>query len=139
MTDNNSISFLHILSNMIFLYKKEIIMYSKINKLPFSNEIKNKLIFCVDKLSEVPQIKAIFLFGSYSRGEENVKSDLDILAITDDYDIPKRESRGYLHSIMNEQNIDLVFYKKSDFCNSNNIFIENVRKDCILLWKKTVI
>lgn len=90
--------------------------------------------FLVDLLLEkVPGLSKVILFGSYARYEQKATSDLDILALTV-WETP-RETRGELCSVFNEYNADLIFYTNQSFESSSCLFVTQVKRDGILLWK----
>lgn len=102
--------------------------------LPYSEGINKKLQFLVHEiLQENLDCRMIVLFGSYARGEYNALSDFDFLVITEK-EVP-RSVRGWLHSIFDENNADLVFYTEEVFYNSECFFVQQVKKDGVLLWR----
>lgn len=103
-------------------------------KLPYSDEIKNRLNYLVNLvLDSGIECEKIVLFGSYARMEQKIDSDLDIFVLSDEQ-IP-REKRGYLASVFEENNADIVFCTTSIFDTSDSLLYKNIRKDGVLLWK----
>lgn len=82
----------------------------------------------------IPDLEFIVLFGSYARMEQTIKSDIDLMAVTSG--IPDRSLRGDLCSKFEEENIDLVFYDADVFRKSECLFVSQVKKEGIVLWKR---
>lgn len=107
---------------------------SNISKLPFLDSMKNKIQMLIDyALSKSNKIQKIILFGSTARAEHKVTSDLDILFIT--YCLEDRYIKGDIASFYDMHNADAVFYSEDQFSESDCLFVRQVRKDGILLWK----
>ena len=105
-----------------------------IMELPYSDDIKNKLNYLVSLVLDSDiECKKIVLFGSYARMEQKINSDLDIFILSDNQ--ISREQRGYLASVFEENNADIVFCTTSIFDTSDNLLYRNIRKDGVLLWK----
>lgn len=85
-------------------------------------------------INRVPDLMYVVLFGSYARMEHTIQSDIDLLAISKG--IPDRLLRGDLCSQFEEENIDLIFYDLDVFRESNCLFVSQIRKDGIILWKQ---
>ena len=66
------------------------------------------------------------IFGSYARNDFTALSDIDFCIIADD--IP-RSVRGELSDYAEEYRCDITFLSKDSFANTDNPFINNVRKD----------
>lgn len=92
---------------------------------------------CVLNAYPLQCVQEVRLFGSYARGTQKGTSDLDILAICDK--LPDNVTKGCVYEDLDEINVDIVFYTREVFENSNSRFSQNLRKDSILLWKRTVI
>lgn len=107
-------------------------MYN-IERLPFNECTKTKLVFLVEKVLEIVTPTKIVLFGSYARAEYTACSDLDILVLTKN-EVP-RIIRSELCSVFDENGADLVFYTEEVFNSSDCLLVQNVRRDGVLLWK----
>ncbi|MDO4557204.1 MAG: nucleotidyltransferase domain-containing protein [Lachnospiraceae bacterium] len=105
-----------------------------IDLLPFSKEIKTRLRKLTDIACAVPDVTKVILFGSYARAEYKVGSDLDILIMTD-CEVP-RDLRGDVSSLFETMGADVVFYTEDCFSNSDCMFVNQIRKDGVLLWKR---
>lgn len=93
--------------------------------------IREKVEYLVRK---IPNLKYIVLFGSYARMEQTVKSDIDLLVISSG--MPDRLLRGDLCSEFEQKNIDLVFYDLNIFRESDCLFISQIKKEGIILWRQ---
>lgn len=85
-------------------------------------------------VNQIPNLEYIVLFGSHARIEQTIESDIDLLAVTSG--IPDRCIRGDLCSQFEEDNIDLVFYDLNVFRTSNCLFVSQIKKEGIVIWKK---
>lgn len=101
--------------------------------LPFDAMLKDKLKTLLDFLLKLPEMSRVVLFGSYARMDYKAGSDFDILVLTSEE--ISREERGHLSSIFEERGADLVFYTEQQFEESNCRFVQEIRKDGLLLWK----
>lgn len=108
-------------------------MMNYIEQLPYPLSVKKRLAYFVEELQMIHHLTMIVLFGSYARMEQTVKSDLDILAITEG-EVP-REIRGKLCSLFEENDADLIFYTAEQFGESDCRLVREIRKEGILLWK----
>ena len=95
----------------------------------------------VEKSSVAPYVKHIVLFGSCARGDFHWSSDVDLLFIMDDTfnDHTELKSdlftlRGNISPIDSEcPEVDAKFYSESNWKNQNSFFLQNARKDGIVL------
>ena len=92
--------------------------------------IKQDVIQEIIRLAEKNQVKKVILFGSRARGDNELKSDID-LAVYCDSDLSL-----FIEEIENTTHTLLEF----DFSDMNNIvddfFIEQVEKEGIVLYEK---
>ena len=102
------------------------------------------LEYAVNKASAspiFPYIRNIVLFGSCARGDFHWSSDVDLLFIMDDSfnDHTELKSdlftlRGNISPIDSEcPEVDAKFYSESNWKNQNSFFMQNARKDGIVL------
>lgn len=93
--------------------------------------LKNK----IEYLSKhIPHLEYVILFGSYARLEQTISSDIDLLAITNG--TTERLLRGDMCSSFEEDNIDLIFYDIDIFRTSDCLFVSQIKKEGIILWKR---
>lgn len=101
-----------------------------------------KILFNLDKITEskiveeclkkIPQINSILLYGSYAKGTNDKKSDIDLLMIAGKK--PKTDL-GFLNKLGREVNISIVSlsdWKKKAL--QDKVFYENVVFDSIILF-----
>lgn len=85
------------------------------------------------------KIKAIYLFGSYARGEQSYDSDVDIYIICSP-SVPKNALRKLKIMVLSEEEnmpeVDVKF-GFNDLNAENDLFHDNIKKEGILLWQKT--
>lgn len=107
---------------------------SNVSKLPFTEVTRNKIQMLIDyALSKSDKIHKIVLFGSSAIADQKVTSDIDLLFITSG--LEDRYVKGDIASFYDMHNADAVFYSEDQFSESNCLFVRQVRKDGILLWK----
>jgi predicted nucleotidyltransferase len=103
-------------------------------KLPIRNildELKSGLELIYQK-----QLRGVYLFGSYARGEADRESDLDILVVLDRFDRYAHEVNrtGTLAadlSLKYEVTVSLVFLREHEWLKGDTPFLSNVREEAI--------
>ena len=86
----------------------------------------------LEEICKSNDIKSVAVFGSYARGEETSKSDIDLLI---DYDKPK--SLLTLGGILSD--LEEVFGKKIDMVKKSNvkpILLPYINRDVVTLYEK---
>lgn len=85
-------------------------------------------------------IKEVYLFGSCARGEENYQSDIDLLVIADPK-ITKQQIRNLKNDVCPDDyllpEVNLIVTDSFKDASSSNQFNKNVRRDGILLWRRS--
>jgi predicted nucleotidyltransferase len=82
------------------------------------------------------QLKGVYLFGSYARGEQDAESDVDILIILSDYDRygPEIDRTGELISTLSleyDLTLSRVFIREADWQNLQTPLLRNAREEAI--------
>jgi predicted nucleotidyltransferase len=82
------------------------------------------------------QLKGIYLFGSYARGEADWESDLDILVVLDRFDRYAHEVKrtGVLAAELSLKygvTVSLVFLREHEWLKGDTPFLSNVRDEAI--------
>lgn len=95
------------------------------------NFIREKTQYLIKR---VPNLEYIILFGSFARMEQTIKSDIDLLAVSSG--MPDRLLRGDLCSEFEQENMDLIFYDLDVFRKSDCLFVSQIKKEGIVLWKR---
>jgi predicted nucleotidyltransferase len=95
------------------------------------DELKSELQIIYRK-----QLKGVYLFGSYARGEADRESDLDILVVLDRFDRYAHEVNrtGTLAanlSLKYEVTVSLVFLREQEWLKGDTPFLSNVREEAI--------
>jgi predicted nucleotidyltransferase len=95
------------------------------------NEIKSALQSVYGR-----QLKGVYLFGSYARGEADRESDLDILVVLDAFDRYAHEVKrtGALAADLSLKygvTISLVFFREHEWLKGDTPFLSNVRDEAI--------
>ncbi len=80
------------------------------------DEVKRMIVGNMDGLIEVYGIRLIYIFGSYAKGNNNEKSDVDIaVLLNNDYNpMDKLELIGELTSVLRREDIDLVILNSAN-------------------------
>ncbi|OGX04961.1 MAG: hypothetical protein A3G87_06250 [Omnitrophica bacterium RIFCSPLOWO2_12_FULL_50_11] len=82
------------------------------------------------------QLKGLYLFGSYARGEQDEESDVDMLVVVNDFESYYAEIHrtGQLMSDLSlKYSVTLceVFIKEADWRHGDTPFLMNVRSEAI--------
>jgi len=91
--------------------------------------LKQGLEQAVARLSRLPEVERIILFGSYRRGRRDLFTDLDLLVVIDSADNPvTRTARLYRHlGGTIKVDFDLVTYSPQEFKqNQKSSFLKRV-------------
>ena len=110
-----------------------IMAVNNITKLPYNIATLGQLQKLVEMILSTCTPSSIILFGSYSRLEQKCDSDIDILVLTKEK-MPDNV-KAELHADFDLQNADIVFYTEATFNESSCLFVNEVKRDGILLWK----
>lgn len=86
--------------------------------------------------ADLNDIIEIGIFGSLAKDSFTCDSDSDIYLLFDKH-LPDRIIKGYLRSIAEEHNCDIVFIKSEDLVGDEvNLLAENILKNRIILWRR---
>lgn len=113
-----------------------------ISKLNLPTRFHNKLQQDVDYLLNkcFSDLLEIRVFGSCATGQYRASSDIDLLVITNKK-IDDRFLRGEIQETLDEPldgvTTDVVFYTMESYLKSQDIFSSELRKDSVLLWKRS--
>lgn len=113
-----------------------------ISKLNLPTRFHNKLQQDVDYLLNkcFSDLLEIRVFGSCATGQYRASSDIDLLVITNET-IDDRFLRGEIQETLDEPldgvTTDVVFYTMESYLKSQDIFSSELRKDSVLLWKRS--
>ncbi|MFH0955589.1 MAG: nucleotidyltransferase domain-containing protein [Candidatus Micrarchaeota archaeon] len=101
-----------------------------------------KILFNLDKLADskitneitqkIPNVQSVLLYGSWSRGTNDEKSDIDLLVITN---ASVKTDLGFINKLKKEANVSIFSFsdwKKKAF--TDKVFYENVIYDSIVLF-----
>jgi predicted nucleotidyltransferase len=103
-------------------------------KLPFQNildELKSGLQVIYRK-----QLKGVYLFGSYARGEADRESDFDVLVVLRDFkryaqEVDRTGELASDLSLKHGASISLVFKREYEWLHGDSPFLSNVRDEAI--------
>ena len=100
-------------------------------------------IYSIDELRDLVKpiakqydISKVYLFGSYAKGLADENSDVDICI--DASEIKGFFAIGGIYSDLSDalkKDVDLITLGSLDYCD-NKIFVNNVRKDSILIYER---
>lgn len=101
-----------------------------------------KILFNLDKIHDsglveevakkIPQVHAVLLYGSFAKGTNDEKSDVDLLVITNK---PARTDLGFVNRLGKEVNLSVLSFnewKKKSI--ADKVFYENIIYDSIVLF-----
>jgi predicted nucleotidyltransferase len=82
------------------------------------------------------QLKGVYLFGSYARGEADQESDCDILVVLSDFEryaqeVDRTAELASDLSLKHGVTISLVFMREREWLRGENSFLSNVRDEAI--------
>lgn len=94
------------------------------------NEIDNSKV--VEQfIKEFENIHSILLYGSYAKGTNDSKSDIDFLVIVQK---KKKINLNFINTLKKEANVSILTFEEwKDKARNNKIFYENVIYDSIVL------
>jgi predicted nucleotidyltransferase len=95
------------------------------------NELKSGLQSVYGK-----QLKGVYLFGSYARGEEDPESDLDILVVLQAFDryaleVDRTGALAADLSLKYGVSVSLVFMREPEWLRGDTPFLSNVRDEAV--------
>lgn len=82
------------------------------------------------------QLKGIYLFGSYARGEADRESDFDVLVVLKDFkryahEVHRTGALAADLSLKHEVTVSLVFFRENEWLKGDTPFLANVREEAI--------
>lgn len=92
----------------------------------------------VDNLKEIKKLKAIILFGSYARGEEDKKSDIDLLVVIDSNQ-PKKYLKEVIKRISKIDKEGLISPRLTNLRDYDPSFFQNVLREGKILFGSLVV
>jgi uncharacterized protein len=110
-----------------------------------SDELLNKITISLQQ----PDIEKVIVFGSYANGVPGEDSDLDLLVITSDKDIPKSYTdkttmylrvNKYIGEFRNIIPIDLLVFSNGmfrKFKELNSMFAQEILTNGVVLYEKS--
>lgn len=86
------------------------------------------------------RLEKIILYGSYARGTQNIDSDIDIMVILKNIELP-HEKIGVIGSLITEMKeqfnvlISMIPVTLQRYSESQRLFYKNVRKEGIVIYE----
>jgi len=82
------------------------------------------------------RLLALYLFGSYARGEEDRESDVDIMVILDDFEhygaeVDRTSELTSRLSLQYGVSVSKVFLRERDWVSAETPFLHNVREEAV--------
>jgi len=83
------------------------------------------------------QLRAVYFYGSYARGDYDEESDLDVLVVLEDFagygaEVDRTSALVSALSLEYGVSISQVFVRARDWAGDDSFFITNVRQEAIL-------
>ena len=97
-----------------------------------------RLSAALDELKRLP-VSKIILYGSCARSAAKYNSDIDIALIARDFSSDTHREIRRLRSDYQDgkgPDVDIHCISEDNYANGESWFVQNVRKDGIVLWKK---
>lgn len=105
------------------------------NKILSVEEIKRAVISLVDRHPELG-VEAVFLFGSYARGEADSGSDIDLcIMLEDGFTLKNRCLIDKEIFILTGKHVSII---DAEGTYENPFFIENLENEMVLLYEKQI-
>ncbi len=82
------------------------------------------------------QLRGVYLFGSYSRGDADEESDLDILVVLQDFaryalEVDRTAELAAELSLKYSVTVSLVFFREREWLHGDTAFLSNVRDEAV--------
>jgi len=83
-----------------------------------------------------PQLRFVYLFGSYARGDADAESDVDVLIVLEDFahygaEVDRTSELVVSLSLEYSASLSTVFVRTSDWLHGESPFLASVRKEAI--------
>jgi predicted nucleotidyltransferase len=103
----------------------------------YVSSLEKTLQQIVAKLSVMPEVERVSIFGSYARGRADLFTDLDILVVMDtDQPFPDR-IRTLYRLLAAPVDMDLVCYTPREFSElQDSPFLKRLRQEEVVLYEK---
>ncbi len=88
--------------------------------------------------SNIQNLLFIVLFGSCVNGKIKVTSDIDLMIVTDSriHRSQKGSIAANLEEAVDGVSTDVIFYTIDDLRNGRSLFLKQIIKEGVVLWKK---
>ena len=106
-------------------------------RIRYSRDLEKSLQDILDRLSQVPEVEKIILFGSYSEGRKDLLTDLDI-AVVMNSDKSFLERSAQLRTLVGVNvDLDLLVYTPDEWRqNADRPFFKNILSSGKVLYEK---
>jgi len=103
----------------------------------YVSSLEKTLQQIVARLSVMPEVERVSIFGSYARGRADLFTDLDILVVMDtDQPFPDR-MRTLYRLLAAPVDMDLVCYTPREFSElQDSPFLKRLRREEVVLYEK---
>lgn len=121
----------------MIIYKERLTM----DNLNLPERFTKALSASLKCLYQYRSVELVVLYGSCAKNEIKSTSDIDLMVISEEKLDSKSRSiiRGSVQELDLDVEVDVVFYSKNTFDNSDDIFTKNVRNDGIVLQKEDIV
>ena len=83
------------------------------------------------------QLRAVYLYGSFARGDYDEESDIDVLVVLEDFsgygaEVDRTSALVSALSLEYRASVSQVFVRAHDWARDDSLFIAHVRQEAIL-------
>ena len=83
-----------------------------------------------------PRLRAVYLYGSWARGDARRDSDVDVLVVLDDFasyadEVDRAAAVAAEASLRSALSVSMVFLRERDWREQDSPFLSNVREEAV--------
>lgn len=105
------------------------------------DELINNIKNIINQLTQKHNIKTAYIFGSYSKGNASVYSDIDVAIVLDNIrnGSPFNEAFEIFHEVQKQNSLfEVVCFTENDFINEEEDLIKHIKREGIKIYESGV-